>query len=147
MQCHLKDERLSVPEYIISIHLCKIESWFVAKTLYQSVFFHNLTTNIKVFNLKSLIDIAHYGNDDPDCMSWQVLCQCLSSYVQLRLAKKVFYQFHSKCKLKVGLPRYILFLSCLSQTKHPKIANTYFAREPYSLFMQNTAMLIVQREN
>ena len=81
MQCHLKDERLSVPEYIISIHLCKIESWFVAKTLYQSVSFHNLTTNIKVVNLKSLIDIAHYGNDDPDCMSWQVLCQCLSSYV------------------------------------------------------------------
>ena len=31
-------------------------------------FFHNLTTNSKVINLKhlkSLIDIAHYGNDDP----------------------------------------------------------------------------------
>ena len=33
MQCHKKDERLYVPEYIISTRFCKIESWFVAKTV------------------------------------------------------------------------------------------------------------------
>ena len=47
-------------------------------------FFHNFTTNSKVINLKhlkSLNDIAHYGNDDPHCMTWQLLCQCLSSHV------------------------------------------------------------------
>ena len=33
MQCHLKDRRLHVPEYIISKHLCKVESWFVKKKL------------------------------------------------------------------------------------------------------------------
>ena len=33
MQCHIKCERFYVPEYIISTHFYKIESWFVAKTL------------------------------------------------------------------------------------------------------------------
>ena len=33
MQCQIKDERLYVPEYIIPMHPCKVESWFVTKTL------------------------------------------------------------------------------------------------------------------
>ena len=33
MQCHKKDERLYVPEYIISTRFYKIESWFVAKNV------------------------------------------------------------------------------------------------------------------
>ena len=68
MQCLIKDERFYVPEYIVSTHLCKIESWFVV-----SIFFsYDLATNIKLVNLKSfkVIDIAHYGNDDPHCTSW-----------------------------------------------------------------------------
>ena len=32
MQYHIKDKRLHVPEYIIPVHLCKVESWFVKKT-------------------------------------------------------------------------------------------------------------------
>ena len=31
MQCRIKDTRLHVPEYIIPMHLCKLESWFVKK--------------------------------------------------------------------------------------------------------------------
>ena len=64
MQCHIKDNRLHVPEYIIPMHLCKVESRFVKKTdsLYLSVYLHNLTTNIKTaaetVNIKSLINIA-----------------------------------------------------------------------------------------
>ena len=52
MQCHIKDNRLHVPEYIIPMHLCKVESRFVKKTesLYLSVYLHNLTTNIKTVN-------------------------------------------------------------------------------------------------
>ena len=33
MQCHIKDKRLHVPEYIIPMHLCKVESWFVKQNL------------------------------------------------------------------------------------------------------------------
>ena len=33
MQCSIKDERLYVPEYIISTRFCKMERWFVAKTV------------------------------------------------------------------------------------------------------------------
>ena len=35
----MKDKRLHVPEYMIAMHLAKVESWFVKKTLslYQSV--------------------------------------------------------------------------------------------------------------
>ena len=83
-------------------------------------FFHNLTTNIKVINLKhlkSLIDIAHYGNDDPHCMSWQLLCQCLSPHVWLRGCFSNWIQN----KKFVVLAVYILLLSCLSQTKHFQI--------------------------
>ena len=29
MQCHIKDKRLHVPEYIIPMQLFKAESWFV----------------------------------------------------------------------------------------------------------------------
>ena len=54
-------------------------------------------------------------------------------FVLIRLAKKVFFQLHSK--YEVGLSRHILLLSCLSQTKHSNIANTFFARESYSLSM------------
>ena len=105
MQCHIKDNRLHVPEYIIPMHLCKVESRFVKKTesLYLSVYLHNLTTNIKTVNIKSLINIANYGNDDPQCMSWQVLCQCLSSYSHASTfgeLKKVFFQLHSDTSLK-----------------------------------------------
>ena len=107
MQCHIKDNRLHVPEYIIPMHLCKVESRFVKKTesLYLSVYLHNLTTNIKTVNIKSLINIANYGNDDPQCMSWQVLCQCLSSYSHASTfgeLKKVFFQLHSDTSLKRG---------------------------------------------
>ena len=31
MQCQMKDERLDVPECIIPMQLCKLESWFVKK--------------------------------------------------------------------------------------------------------------------
>ena len=67
-----------MPEFIISIHLCKIQSWCVAEV---STFFHNLTTNIKLINLKSLIDIAHYGNDD------------LSFFHCVSCQKRMFFQF------------------------------------------------------
>ena len=33
MQCHIKDNRFHVPEYIIPMHLNKVESWFVKKPL------------------------------------------------------------------------------------------------------------------
>ena len=56
-------------------------------------------------NIKSLISIANYGNDDSQCMSWQVLCQCLSSYSHsctFGKLKKVFFQLHSDTSLKVA---------------------------------------------
>ena len=31
MQCDIKDKRLHVPEHIIPMHLCKVESLFVKK--------------------------------------------------------------------------------------------------------------------
>ena len=44
-------------------------------------------------------------------------------------------------KLKVGLSHHILLLSCLNQRKHSNIANTCFAREAYSLFINSTISL------
>ena len=44
-------------------------------------------------------------------------------------------------KLKVGLSHHILLLSCLSQRRHFNIANTCFAREPYSLSINSTVSL------
>ena len=126
MQRLIKDERFYEPEYIVSTHLCKIESGSVV-----SVFFsYNLATNIKLVNLKSfkVIDIAHYGNDDHHCMSWQVNCQrtfphTFGKYGVFPIAFKIY-------ELKVSFSRDTLLLSCLSQTKHSNIANTCFAREP-----------------
>ena len=105
MQCLIKDKRLHVPEYIIPMHLCKVESWFVKKNLSLSVYLHNLTTNIKIVDIKSLINIANYGNDDPQGMSWQVLCQCFSLYSHtctFGKLKKVFFQLHSDTSLKLA---------------------------------------------
>ena len=33
MQCHINDKRFHAPEYIIPMHLYKVESWFVKKKL------------------------------------------------------------------------------------------------------------------
>ena len=33
LQCHIEVKRLHVPEYIIPMHLCKVESWFLKKTV------------------------------------------------------------------------------------------------------------------
>ena len=55
--------------------------------------------------------------------------------------RKVFFQLHLSYKLKFGLSRHILLLSCLNQRKHFNIANTCFAREPYSLSINSTVSL------
>ena len=60
----------------ISVKYCKLvcSKNFILKCL----FLHNLTTNIEVIKFKtSKITYryrTHYGNDDPHCMSWQLLC-------------------------------------------------------------------------
>ena len=81
--------------------------------------------------LKSLIDSAHYGNDDPQCMSWQLLCQCFFSHV---LAKRVFFQLNSKYKVGSSRSIYCSFPVSVKQNT-PKLPNTCFASEPYSLPM------------
>ena len=81
---------------------------------------------INLKQLKSLIDIAHYRNDDPHCMSWQLLCQRLSSHVWQRGCFSGWIQ-NITC----------VVLSCLSQAKHSWaiLSNTCFISEPYSLPM------------
>ena len=95
-------------------------------------FFHNLTTNIKVINLKhlkSLIDIAHYGNDDH---ALYVLAVALPMFVLTRLSKRVFFQLHSKCKVGSFRRIYCSF---------PVSVNSCFASEPYSLLMVSLEIL------
>ena len=94
-------------------------------------FFHNLTTKIEVINLKhlkSLTDIAHYGNDDPHCMSWQLLYQCLPSHVWQR---RCFASWIQNIKLVVLTVYISPFLSQSNKT----LPNTCLASEPYSLPM------------
>ena len=105
-----------VPEYIILLPLCKIESRCVAKVTACFFFFNNLATNIKLINLKSLIDFAYYGNIRiPHCMSWQ---------------KKMFFRLDSKYKVAIYSSP-ILLVFCHSQTKHsqnsPVLSATCFA--------------------
>ena len=65
----------------------------------------------------------------------------IQSYMYVWQIKESVFPIAFGCKLEVGLSRHILLLSCLNQRKHSNIANTCFAREPYSLSINSTVSL------
>ena len=111
----------------ISVKYCKL---VCSKTLYWSVFFFftNLITNIEAINLKHLkplIDIAHYRNDDPHSMSWQLLCQC---FVLTRLAKST---------LPASRP-----VSHMTKTQYFQAAITWRKELYYFAFLRSSSIMV-----
>ena len=72
--------------------VCSKNCKLILKCLFFIIWKQTLKWSV---NLKSLIDIAHYGNDEAHCRSWKVPCQC--TYPRT-FGKEGVFQLHSKYK-------------------------------------------------